>query len=236
MPGETENFDQAPALLLMYLADELSPKDRAELEIRLRADAGLSAELERLRTAQEFFDGAMKAMDFGQTASASDAAAAERADRAIRVWAAARNSRPRQTKPKERFLPWWSYPLASAAAVLVAVVYWGIHNWDKQNIAQNDQTMSQSQSDGDDVSPDQLPSDNQSPAPQPQSALSDLTDEQQQTLLGAFTSSDPESATDDGRSDLDEADRTIAALKTNDNVDNLLLDNPGKDDQRQETP
>jgi anti-sigma-K factor RskA len=234
MPGETENFDQAPALLLMYLADELSPRDRAELENRLRLDQALASELERLRAAQEFFDGAMKAMDFSQAASASDAAAADRADRAIRVWAAARNSRPRQAKPKEHFLPWWSYTLASAAAVLVAVVYWGIHNWDKQNFTPSDPSMNQSQTDGDDVAQDQPSTDN--PAPQEKSAFSDLTDEQQQTLLGAFSSSDSETATDDNRSGLDEADRTIAALKTNDNVDNLLLDNPGKDDQRQETP
>ena len=51
------------SVLLLYLADELSDADRAEVDQRLASDAGLKAELQKLEAAQSSFASAMSALD-----------------------------------------------------------------------------------------------------------------------------------------------------------------------------
>jgi len=226
------NFEHESGLLLMYLADELSPKDRADLEARLSIDAALAAELETLRVAQESFGGAMKALDFGQAPKASDTAAAERVNRAMRQWAAARLARPKPAVRKERLMPWWGFALATAAAIVVGVVFWGLHNMDHDNMAPpQDQSYANGSDDqSSDETQQQLaaaaPSDDQNTASTSSSAsaLTDLTPQQQQDLLEAFGHSGSDTAADANRNgSLDDADVAIAALQNSDDADNVLL-------------
>ena len=111
--------------LLLYLADELSPEDRAEVERRLLADPELRAELESLREAQALADSRLAAL-YAAT-PVDEGAAVRNVSRALRQWQA----RPRVAAPAgaadagPRRFPPWAYPVAVAAAVaLVAGVTW----------------------------------------------------------------------------------------------------------------
>jgi hypothetical protein len=229
-----DNFDHQSGLLMMYLADELSPRDRADLEQRLRTDTVLAAELEKLRSAQETFDGAMKALEFGQASKTSDAAAAERVNRAVRQWASARLARPKPPVRKDRIMPWWGFGLATAAGILVAVVFWGLHNRDHENSTPSQESQSYANAPEDqstDEPPQQQvanagPDDNQNTenTSESASALTDLTPQQQQDLLEAFGRGGADANADTNRNaSLDDADVAIAALQNTDNADNVLL-------------
>ena len=52
MASLLQQLENNEAILLMYLADELGADDRREVEQMLRGDAGLAAELDELRAAQ----------------------------------------------------------------------------------------------------------------------------------------------------------------------------------------
>ena len=112
---------------MMYVADELPPEDRAEVERRLAADTGLRAEFELLREAHVSFAATMGALDRSTRPSVPEPVAVARVARAMRQWHADRLVRPaaRDPKPAPRY-PWWTYPLAAAASVVIAfVVWWG---------------------------------------------------------------------------------------------------------------
>lgn len=108
------------ATLLMYLADELPAKDRAEVDQRLQVDGALRAQLEQLRQTLEQVDAVMAADDGRQMPDV---------DRAIRrtlaemhQWQVEAAARPAFGTPQGSRLPlpWWSYPLAAAASIVVA--------------------------------------------------------------------------------------------------------------------
>src|ERR1700722_5504047 len=228
MPGDMDNLNTGSALLLMYIADELSPKDRADFETRLLTDAPLAAELARLRAADASFVSAMKALDFGQPPATSDTAAAERANRAVRLWVTTRQARPKTVPRKEHLLPWGSYPLGAGGGILVVIVFWGLHSWEGQNVlpgtGNTPETSTVAQDDA---------QDEESSSPVAPTALSELTGEQQQALLDAFDAGDSGQVAESTQSGgLDEADGTIAALQNTSDADNLLLDSAGKAEQR----
>jgi hypothetical protein len=114
------------SVLLMYLAGELSEGDRAEVEQLLATDAGMRAELERLRAAWDGVSGAIRAMDASERLPVGEGAVVSNVSRMMRQWQVERLvKQPQPVTEKERLqFPWWSYPMAAAACVLVALLVW----------------------------------------------------------------------------------------------------------------
>ena len=116
------------AVLMMYVADELPPEDRAEVERRLATDDRLRADLEQLRDAHDVFAAAMPTLDRSTRPPVPEAVAVRRVVAAVRQWHSARVLRPAaEAPPPSRRVPKWAYPLATAASVVIGfVVWWGL--------------------------------------------------------------------------------------------------------------
>jgi hypothetical protein len=122
-----QQLETKEAVLLMYLADELPPHDRVEVERMLAADPAMRQELERVRAAHAAFVGAMPALDRATRLPVPQAIVVRRVVRAMRQWQAKRVARqaPAPAVAPLRF-PWWTYPVAAAASLLIAfLVWWG---------------------------------------------------------------------------------------------------------------
>ena len=110
----------------MYLADELSAEDRAEVERSLAADERLRAELDSLRAGQEAVAAALAALDRA-TPPVNEAAAVHRVGRMMRQWAAQPRPDDARQAADGRRLPRWALPVtgaAAAAAVVFALVWY----------------------------------------------------------------------------------------------------------------
>ena len=114
-------------VLLMYLVGELPDEDRAEVERRLARDPALRAELESLREAHDGFAAAMPMLDRVERLPAPQGPGVRRVVRAMQQWQAGRLAAEPAPEPvKTLRYPWWAYPLAAAASVVIAfVVWWG---------------------------------------------------------------------------------------------------------------
>jgi anti-sigma factor RsiW len=128
MTSLLHQLENNEAILLMYLADELPAEDRADVEQQLASDPALRTELEELRGVQESFAGTMGRLDAETRLPVSESVAVRRATRMLRQWQVDHvNGAAAEEEPvKELRFPWWSYPLTTAAAVLIAfLVWWG---------------------------------------------------------------------------------------------------------------
>lgn len=117
------------AILLMYLAGELSADDRAEVDRRLAADAGLRAGLDRLREAHGWMTETLRQADAATKPAIPEAVAVRRVGQAVRQWHAARLARPAAAPAgggsSATFRRRWLYPVAAAATVALAFLgYW----------------------------------------------------------------------------------------------------------------
>ena len=115
------------AVLMLYLADELSSADCSEVERRLRADVGLRERLELLREARDEFAAAMPALDRATRLPVPEPVGVRRVSAAMWQWHAERMARPAPAPvaAPARF-PRWGYALVTAAAAVIAfVVWWG---------------------------------------------------------------------------------------------------------------
>ena len=122
-----DHLDGHDAVLLMHLADELPTDDRARVEQMLGADEGLRARLEELRAAHDAVRDAIGRYDASHPLTGSEAAAVRHVGRMVRNWHADRAARPAARNlppPRTLRFPYWSYPLAAAAAVTLAFVTW----------------------------------------------------------------------------------------------------------------
>ncbi|HEV2296773.1 MAG TPA: hypothetical protein VGR35_23225 [Tepidisphaeraceae bacterium] len=115
------------AILLLYMDDELSAVDRAEVEQMLGSDAGLRADLERLRGLRDETAAILAAADASARLPVSENVAVRRATRMIWQWQLEKaHAAPVEQPLRELRFPWWSYPLTTAAALLIAfLVWWG---------------------------------------------------------------------------------------------------------------
>src|SRR5215212_1630903 len=104
MSTQLQQLENDQAVLLMYLAGELAGADRAEVDRRLAADAGLRAELDRLRETYHWLEAAMAQADAaaGPVPALAKAAAVRRVGRAVREWHAGRLARPRAQASAQR--------------------------------------------------------------------------------------------------------------------------------------
>ncbi len=120
-------------VLLMYLAGELPPLDHQEVEQLLAGDAGLRQELGRLREAQAAFAEALAALDAAEPLT-NESIAVRRVGRAIRQEMAIRAARPVASPPAKPSwnIPWWAYPSAVAAAILIGFLIF-VGNWNAAN-------------------------------------------------------------------------------------------------------
>ena len=127
MESLLHQLENNEAILLMYLADELSGEDRAEVEQMLSTDAALRAELEALRALQARAFGGLDGYEAHARLPVSEGVAVRQAMRVMRHWQIAHaQAPPPEESVKELRFPWWSYPLTTAAAVLIAfLVWWG---------------------------------------------------------------------------------------------------------------
>jgi hypothetical protein len=127
MTSLLHQLENNEAILLMYVADELSAEDRADVEQQLATDGSLRAELERVRALQTSSFATLGDLDANTRLPVSEGVAVRRATRMIRQWQVdhATATPPEEEKDELRF-PWWSYPLTTAAAVMIAfLVWWG---------------------------------------------------------------------------------------------------------------
>jgi hypothetical protein len=127
MQSLLHQLENNEAILLMYLADELSGEDRAEVEQMLSTDAALRAELEELRALQARAFGGLDGYEAHARLPVSEGVAVRQAMRVMRQWQIAHaQAPPPEESVKDLRFPWWSYPLTTAAAVLIAfLVWWG---------------------------------------------------------------------------------------------------------------
>jgi hypothetical protein len=126
MSSLLQQLENNEAVLLMYLAEELPAEDRAEVGQMLATDANLRAELERLRASQDGVTALVAAADAARRPRPA-APAVRRVGREIHQWQVRRFAPPPPPEPSDELrFAWWSYPLATAAAVLIAfLVWWG---------------------------------------------------------------------------------------------------------------
>jgi anti-sigma factor RsiW len=111
----------------MYLADELPPEDRAEVEQMLRSDSGLAQTLESLRQMHAQVIAGMERLD--RPAAAPDEALVRRVAREMRRHQVELATRPAPVvRPvQRRAWPWWAYAASSiAAAIIVLIGLWGV--------------------------------------------------------------------------------------------------------------
>jgi len=147
MPSLLQQLENNEAVLMMYLADELSAEDRTEVDQMLATDGGMRAELAELKAAQSWADSAFRALDRVDPLP-SAITTVNRLGRRFRQWQVDRMMAPVAEEPKRRRIKitWWMSTAASvAAAVVVMLFWWGMS---PENVQTNDNvasTMTQSE-------------------------------------------------------------------------------------------
>lgn len=224
MAREPENFDDDQALLLMYLAGELPPAELEAVALRLKSDAALRAKLAELRAAQAVYLQTLQALDAAEAPPIPDEVSRRQAARLVRQWTTRRLMQPRAAaRPRAAALPWWSYPVAAAAAILIAVILYGVrHNTARQSQLVELEKPSSLYDKAVASTPDDSPA----------AAIAELTDSQQAELLDAFGRGGDSSQS--GGS-LDEADRSINSLRAADDLDSEFSGLTGDADNREQT-
>jgi hypothetical protein len=111
---------------LMYLAGELSPENCAAFERRMTADPVLAAKIDAMRAMEDQVFARIAHLDETAVSTINTAASARQASRVIRQWVVDQARRPAgDAEPQHIFrFPRWSYPLAAAAAIVVAFLVW----------------------------------------------------------------------------------------------------------------
>jgi len=117
----------AQAILLLYLADELSAQDRRTVEQRLAADADLARQLQSLRDLYDSCREAMSAQETGRQ-EALEAAAARSSSRLMHRWAEQRRRPRTAVLEAARSIHWLRYGFAAAALFLLSCsLWWSYH-------------------------------------------------------------------------------------------------------------
>jgi hypothetical protein len=124
MSDELNQFENDQAILLMYLADELSAEARAEVEGRLAEDGKLREELESLRVAQGLIWAGLTELDRSTRPPVPESVGERRAGRLVREWAEAAEKLPAPIPLPRRQVAWVRLSLAAAALLLVGFFLW----------------------------------------------------------------------------------------------------------------
>src|SRR5688500_8307296 len=125
MAPQPENLLSMESALLLYLADELSPSQRQDVEQKLVSDPQWSVELARLRAAQAACESAFASADKSMRLPVMEPVAVRRVARARREWQMQKMmATPIQENQRRGAFPWWTYPVATAAALFNAFLTW----------------------------------------------------------------------------------------------------------------
>jgi anti-sigma factor RsiW len=179
MASQLNDLD-TDSLLLMYLAGELSNGVKSSLERRLASEPELAAELERVREANAFCIDLLQKDDELNRLPTSEAVAIRRVSRAMQQWHVHRVA---SVEPRKRglLLPWWCYPTAAAAAIIIGFLVWSFRQQtnslpavDGGGVDGGAAVALEDQKDG--ASPDQSSEEIQSVASQSQTELADWMD------------------------------------------------------------
>lgn len=123
MASQIDQLDR-DALVMLYLVDELSPEERAEVDRRLAGDAELAAALAQAREALVRTTELLTGLDERQRMPVNEGVAMRRVSRSIHQWLLRRTVNPTAPAKRGLPLPWWIYPTAAAASVIVAFLVW----------------------------------------------------------------------------------------------------------------
>jgi anti-sigma factor RsiW len=121
--------DNREPVLLLYLANELPPEDRADLERLLSSDASLQRDLDSLRALQTQVVGGLDILESSTVLAASENLSTRRVMREMRRFQLELDSRAPAHLETGRHHAWprWTYPLAAAAAIIFILLgLWGI--------------------------------------------------------------------------------------------------------------
>jgi hypothetical protein len=128
MKSYFHQFNDNEAILLMYLADELPPQDRAEVEQMLSADPALAKELENLREAHELTMNSLRSLDAATRSAVPEIVALRHVSEMIRDWADQKSQA--ELMPAlaiQRPMPWRRISVAAAAAMMVGYYIWAVY-------------------------------------------------------------------------------------------------------------
>jgi hypothetical protein len=206
MKSFLHQLENNEAILLMYLAEELPPQDRQEVEQMLASDENLRRELSSLRaTQQKCFDGLAKLDEFSRPAL-PDEVAIRQTSRLLRRWHIERTLRPpAASAPGRGNLRWRTFGGVAAAVFLAGGFAWWVNHTDLYTpgprvvTTQNDASSPS----GDTNQPLQATNDSNGDAPMDGSHV--LSRDEKLALLNGAIAVD-----DTPRSD--QADRQLAAL------------------------
>jgi anti-sigma factor RsiW len=126
MSDETE-YSELDARILLFVAGELPQPQARELEARAARDPAVANRVKELEELLRSTEIALQKADQALRPLASESAARSFGRRA-REWHLARAAAEAPSSAPARRLayPWWAYPLASAAAVVLALTVWWI--------------------------------------------------------------------------------------------------------------
>jgi anti-sigma factor RsiW len=123
MPSVLDNLDRDAAMML-YVAGELDADERAAFERRVASEPQLAAEVEQLRAAQSSVAAELERADGYTRLPASEGVVVRRISRAMNQWLANRDATPAVPQRRAVTFPWWSYPSAAAAILIVGFLVW----------------------------------------------------------------------------------------------------------------
>jgi hypothetical protein len=125
--SDLQHLENNEAILLMYLADELSPEDRAEVEQMLASDAAMRRELEILRQTQQLAYDALQTLDGSTRTVRPRFVALGQVSKLIHEWVQRRRE-PAPVATLRPPLPWWRISLSTAAALLIGYYVWAVYH------------------------------------------------------------------------------------------------------------
>jgi hypothetical protein len=123
MPVQLDQLDREAAIML-YVAGELELAEREAFERRLASEPQLAADVEQLRAAQGTLATTLQRVDAQQRLPVNEGVAVRRVSRTINAWLAARTVSSMPPIRKGWPFPWWSYPAAAAACLIVGFLVW----------------------------------------------------------------------------------------------------------------
>jgi hypothetical protein len=125
--------DHREPTLLLYLFDELSPGDRAEVKRLLAQDSTLQSDLESLRALHGKVVGGLQDLDAALPLTTSGDQSVRRVMRDMRRHQLEIETRPPAELEKKLYGDWprWVKPLAAAAAIIIVTLgMWGMDFFD----------------------------------------------------------------------------------------------------------
>lgn len=126
-----EQLESDQAIILMYVADELSPGDRAQVEQRLLVDAAFRSQFEELQNSQSEIEEGIASLDAVQPLPVSLGSSQAKLSRLFKQWHTDRLARRRDPVDTRsifaKLAP--AYPFVAAAALFCGfIVWWGLRD------------------------------------------------------------------------------------------------------------